>query len=132
MAEIVTPDWIRDAVFYQIFPDRFARSARTKYPRGLVFNPWGSDPAEQGYQGGSLYGVLEKLGYLKDLGVSAIYFNPVFSSASNHRYHTFDYYEVDPLLGGNDALRVLIDEAHSVGIKIVLDGVFNHASRGFW
>lgn len=132
MAEIVTPDWIRDAVFYQIFPDRFAPSARTKYPRGLVFKPWGSPPEEQGYQGGSLYGVLEKLGYLKDLGINAIYFNPIFSSASNHRYHTFDYYEVDPLLGGNDALRVLIDEAHSIGIKIVLDGVFNHASRGFW
>ena len=70
MAEIVTPDWIRDAVFYQIFPDRFAPSARTKYPRGLVFKPWGSPPEEQGYQGGTLYGVLEKLGYLKDLGVA--------------------------------------------------------------
>ncbi|BAI90784.1 hypothetical protein NIES39_F00910 [Arthrospira platensis NIES-39] len=66
------------------------------------------------------------------MGINAIYFTPVFQSASNHRYHTHDYYQVDPILGGNQALRELIDAAHSRHLKIVLDGVFNHASRGFF
>jgi len=129
---IKTPDWVKKAVFYQIFPDRFAKSTRTKHAPGLAFKPWGSPPEDQGYQGGDLYGVVDKLDYLQDLGINAIYLNPIFSSASNHRYHTFDYMQVDPLLGGNAALRELLDESHKRDIKIVLDGVFNHASRGFW
>jgi cyclomaltodextrinase / maltogenic alpha-amylase / neopullulanase len=76
--------------------------------------------------------VLEHLDYLEDLGITAIYFTPVFQSACNHRYHTHDYYRVDPLLGGDAALRKLIEEAHARDIRIVLDGVFNHASRGFF
>ncbi len=132
MRHIHTPEWVKHAIFYQIFPDRFARGRKAKPPLGVTFKPWGSDPAEQGYQGGDLYGVVDKLDYLRQLGVNAIYLNPIFSSASNHRYHTFDYFQVDPLLGGNDALRKLIDEAHHRGMKVVLDGVFNHASRGFW
>jgi neopullulanase len=75
---------------------------------------------------------LEHLDYLQDLGVNALYFTPVFQSASNHRYHTHDYLQVDPILGGNAALRRLLDEAHRRGMKIILDGVFNHASRGFF
>ena len=74
----------------------------------------------------------ERLDDLADLGITAIYLNPVFASASNHRYHTYDYYEVDPLLGGDDALRELLDAAHARGMRVILDGVFNHASRGFW
>ena len=130
--KIQTPEWVKHAVFYQIFPDRFARSERTPHPPGLNLKPWGTAPEEQGFQGGDLYGVIEKLDYLQDLGINAIYFNPIFSSAANHRYHTFDFYQVDPLLGGNEALRELLDEAHKRDIRIVLDGVFNHASRGFW
>ena len=129
---VQTPDWVKHAVFYQIYPDRFARSARTPHPRGISFKPWGTSPVEQGFQGGDLYGVAEKLGYLQELGVTAIYLNPIFASASNHRYHTYDYLAVDPLLGGNAALRVLLDAAHARGMRVVLDGVFNHASRGFW
>jgi neopullulanase len=129
---IQTPKWVKNAVFYQIFPDRFARSPRIKHPRGIRFKPWGSPPQEQGYQGGDLLGVVDKLDYLQALGITALYLNPVFSSASNHGYHTFDYCQVDPLLGGNDALRELLDEAHGRGMYVVLDGVFNHASRGFW
>lgn len=129
---ISTPAWVKDAVFYQIFPDRFARSQRTHHPRGLKFKPWGSPPEEQGYQGGDLYGIIDKLDYLHRLGVTALYLNPIFTSASNHRYHTFDYLQVDPLLGGNEALRELLDEAHARHMRVVLDGVFNHASRGFW
>lgn len=102
------------------------------HPPGITFKDWGSPPEAQGFQGGDLYGVADKLDYLQDLGVTALYLNPIFASASNHRYHTFDYFQVDPLLGGNAALRTLLDEAHARGIRIVLDGVFNHASRGFW
>src|SRR4051812_22144268 len=129
---IETPEWVKHAVFYQIFPDRFARSPRVKHPRGVTFEPWGTPPEEQGYQGGDLLGVADHLDYLKQLGATAIYLNPIFASASNHRYHTFDYFQVDPLLGGNAALRTLLDEAHAMDMRVVLDGVFNHASRGFW
>jgi cyclomaltodextrinase / maltogenic alpha-amylase / neopullulanase len=125
-----TPDWVRDAIFYQIFPDRFARSLSV--PKPAYLDEWGSPPTPHGYQGGDLIGVLEHLDYLADLGINAIYFTPIFQSASNHRYHTHDYFRVDPMLGGDPALRRLIDAAHSRGMKIVLDGVFNHASRGFF
>jgi len=125
------PKWVKDAVFYQIFPDRFAKSARNSSGY-LSFEPWDTPPTVHGFKGGDLYGVTEKLDYLKDLGVTAIYFNPIFASASNHRYHTYDYYQIDPLLGGNDALKKLLREAHKRDIRIILDGVFNHASRGFW
>jgi cyclomaltodextrinase len=126
-----TPDWVQDAIFYQIFPDRFAKSERN--PAGRVpFEPWDSAPTFHGFKGGDLYGVTEKLDYLSDLGITAIYLNPIFSSASNHRYHTYDYYNVDPLLGGNDALRLLLAKAHQRGMRVILDGVFNHASRGLW
>ncbi|MGO9814431.1 MAG: alpha-amylase family glycosyl hydrolase, partial [Isosphaeraceae bacterium] len=125
-----TPEWVRDAVFYQIFPDRFARSVTVSKPRHL--DEWGAPPTYHGYQGGDLIGVVEHLDHLQDLGINAIYFTPVFQSASNHRYHTHDYEKVDPMLGGNAALRRLVDEAHARGIRVVLDGVFNHASRGFF
>lgn len=127
---ITTPDWVKDAVFYQIFPDRFAKSNSLTKPRNL--QPWGADPTFHAFQGGDLIGIVEKLDYLQELGITAIYLNPVFASASNHRYHTHDYFNVDPLLGGNDALQHLIDSAHERNIRIVLDGVFNHASRGFF
>jgi len=125
-----TPDWVRDAIFYQIYPDRFARSLTVPKPAHL--DAWGEPPTPHGYQGGDLIGVLERLDYLSELGVNAIYFTPIFQSASNHRYHTHDYYRVDPMLGGDAALRRLIDGAHARGMKVVLDGVFNHASRGFF
>lgn len=127
---VITPEWVKDAVFYQIFPDRFARSDRP--PNNLIFEPWETPPTRHGFKGGDLLGVVERLDYLQDLGITAVYFNPVFASAANHRYHTYDYYTVDPILGGNTAFRELIDAAHARNIRVVLDGVFNHASRGFW
>ena len=126
-----TPDWVQDAIFYQIFPDRFAKSTRNP-ASNLPFESWDSAPTVHGFKGGDLYGIAEKLDYLKDLGVTAVYLNPIFASASNHRYHTYDYYNVDPLLGGNAAFMELLEQAHKKDIRIVLDGVFNHASRGFW
>ncbi|HIK29126.1 MAG: glycoside hydrolase family 13 protein [Oscillatoriaceae bacterium SKW80] len=132
--QIKTPDWVKHAVFYQIFPDRFARSQQPR--KRLLKNPrwedWYKLPTLQGYKGGDLWGVIENLDYLQELGINAIYFTPIFQSASNHRYHTHDYYRVDPILGGDEAFRELLDAAHERDIKIVLDGVFNHASRGFF
>ena len=130
LTHIVTPDWVKDAVFYQIFPDRFARSERLPRPSNL--EPWDSPPTVFGFKGGDLLGVAERLDYLQELGITAIYFNPIFQSAANHRYHTHDYYRVDPILGGNDVFRELLDASHARGIRVVLDGVFNHASRGFY
>ncbi len=114
---VVTPEWVKDAVFYQIFPDRFARSERVVKPNNL--EPWDAPPTSHGFKGGDLLGIAEHLDYLQDLGVSAIYLNPIFQSASNHRYHTHDYYTVDPLLGGNGALRELLDAAH-------IDSILSH------
>ena len=128
---INTPEWVRDAIFYHIFPDRFARSHQHAFPN-LNFEPWSSPPTPYGFKGGDLYGVTEHLDYLTDLGINAIYFNPITTSASNHRYHTYDYLHIDPLLGGDAAFRELLDAAHRVDIRIIPDGVFNHASRGFW
>ncbi len=125
-----TPAWVRDAVFYQIFPDRFARSGRVHPPGPL--EAWDAPPTDEGFKGGDLYGVAEHLDHLTELGVSAIYLNPIFASASNHRYHTYDYLHVDPLLGGDDAFRTLLDAAHAKGIRVIIDGVFNHCGRGFW
>ena len=131
---IKTPDWVKNAVFYQIFPDRFAKSPATIKGQwqASTYEGWDATPTLQGYKGGNLWGVIDKLDYLQDLGINAIYFTPIFQSASNHRYHTHDYYEVDPILGGNVAFDALIKAAHSKDIRVVLDGVFNHASRGFF
>ena len=86
---IDTPDWVSDSIFYQIFPDRFARSGRVEVD--AEFEPWDAAPTVHGFKGGDLYGVVERLDYLQDLGITALYFCPIFSSAANHRYHTFDY-----------------------------------------
>jgi len=128
--QFATPEWVKDAVFYQIFPDRFARSDRVQKPRHL--EPWDSAPTEYGFKGGDLLGIVDHLDYLQDLGITAIYLNPIFQSTANHRYHTHDYYHVDPLLGGDAAFRVLLEETHRRGVRVILDGVFNHCSRGFF
>jgi len=125
-----TPAWVRDAVFYQIFPDRFAASERVPKPGPL--EPWDAPPTNDGFKGGDLLGIVEHLDHIASLGVNALYLTPVFKSASNHRYHTYDYLAVDPLLGGDAALRELLDAAHGRGMRVILDGVFNHTGRGFW
>lgn len=130
MPDVVTPEWVKHAVFYQIFPDRFARSERVQKPNNL--EPWDSEPTTFGYKGGDLLGVVEHLDHIQELGATALYFNPIFQSASNHRYHTHDYYRVDPLLGGDAAFDELLAECKRRGLRVVLDGVFNHSSRGFF
>ncbi|MEN8115248.1 MAG: alpha-amylase family glycosyl hydrolase, partial [Actinomycetota bacterium] len=121
---------MQDAVFYQIFPDRFAKSERVRKPLNL--EAWDAPPTYHGYKGGDLLGVVENIDWLADLGVTAIYFNPIFRSASNHRYHTHDYYRIDPILGSDEDFDELLAACHARGIRVILDGVFNHSSRGFF
>jgi neopullulanase len=129
-SDFLTPEWVHHAVFYQIFPDRFAINPTVRKPNSL--EAWNTPPTPDGFKGGDLYGVADHLDYLQDLGVNAIYFTPIFQSASNHRYHTHDYMRVDPMLGGDAAFKHLLKEARRRNIKVILDGVFNHASRGFF
>ncbi len=148
-----TPAWIKDAVVYQIFPDRFRDGDPTNniisgtrfiYGNangGITYPQWNSrviDPRDPGgpfyqrwsedFYGGDLQGITEKLDYLHDLGVTALYLNPIFLSPSNHKYDTTTFEQVDPALGGNAALAALLDAAEERGMAVILDGVFNHTS----
>lgn len=129
---IAPPDWVRDTVWYQIMPDRFARSSDA--PSDPKFRRWGdfSDPHFGDLYGGNLRGVRERLPYLRQLGVSGIYLTPIFLSNSNHKYNTFDYYKVDPDFGTEQDLRELVQSAHDLGMRIMLDAVFNHCGTEFF
>ena len=127
---MAVPYWVEDAIFYQIFPDRFANGDPRNDPPNV--QPWGTPPDIHGFQGGDLRGVIQKLDYLLDLGINAIYFTPIFEASSNHRYNTYNYFKIDPRLGDQRDFRALIDAAHQNGIRVVLDGVFNHVGRGFF
>lgn len=120
-------NWVKTAVCYQIFPERFAIGNEQK-DISYINTKWGEKPHPKSFCGGDLNGIREKLPYLSELGVNVIYMTPVFVSPSNHKYDIVDYENVDPSFGGNDALKMLIDKAHELGIKILLDGVFNHIS----
>ena len=124
-------------IIYHIFVDRFARHGEPYAKRDTLIADYSNGipeyPAYPGaplknntFYGGSLYGVIDKLDYIASLGANIIYLSPIFESPSNHKYDTSDYLTVDEAFGGNDALKALIDAAHSKGIKIILDGVFNH------
>ncbi len=125
----MVPHWVAESIIYQIFPDRFYKSNISK---NTNLEGWDVKPSRMGFKGGDLNGICEKLDYLMDLGVNTLYLNPIFTSPANHRYHTYDYFQVDPLLGGNSAFKRLIEQTHERGMKILIDGVFNHASRGFF
>lgn len=124
------PDWVHEAVLYQIFPDRFANGDLNNDP--VNKQPWGTPPTIHGFQGGDIAGILQKLDYLADLGVNLLYLNPIFMAASPHRYDTIDYYRIDPKLGTLDDFHRLIAAAHQRGMRVILDGVFNHVGRGFF
>ncbi len=118
------PAWVRNAVFYQIFPDRFANGDASNDGPGA--EPWLTPPTHTNRMGGDLQGVLEHWSYLKRLGINAIYFNPLFAADSNHGYDTSDYLHVDPRFGTNALLKEVISRAHENGWHVILDGVFNH------
>jgi glycosidase len=124
------PAWIKDQVFYQIFPDRFANGNPAN--DGPNVSPWGAKPTATNRMGGDLAGVRSKLGYLQDLGITAIYFNPIFTAGSNHGYDTYDYRQIDPRFGTNEEFKSLVQEMNAKGMKVMLDGVFNHSGVGFF
>ncbi len=127
---MTVPYWVPDAVFYQIFPDRFANGDPQNDPPNV--QPWNAAPTNWNFMGGDLRGVIERFDYLLDLGVNAIYLNPIFHSPSNHRYNAIDYYRIDPKLGDMGDFHSLLDLAHRNGVRVLLDGVFNHCGRGFF
>ena len=127
---MTVPDWVQDAVFYQIFPDRFANGDTKNDPVNV--KPWDSSPTNNGFQGGDLQGILKHLDYLRDLGINAIYLNPIFLSPSTHRYNTTDYFKIDPRLGNEQDFHSLLKAIHRNSMHIILDGVFNHCGRGFF
>ncbi len=130
ITDMPPPFWVQDAIFYQIFPDRFANGDPTNDPPNL--QKWGSAPTVWGFQGGDLRGIIQHIDYLLDLGITAIYLNPIFTAPSTHRYNTSDYYQIDPKLGTLADFHALVETAHRNNIRIVLDGVFNHVGRGFF
>ncbi|HLV10499.1 MAG TPA: glycoside hydrolase family 13 protein [Halanaerobiales bacterium] len=124
-----TPDWFSESVFYQIFVDRFYDGDSGNNPENTV--PWGSKPDKVSYMGGDIRGIIEKLDYLNNLGVNAIYLSPVFKAYSYHKYDILDYFKLDPVFGEPEDLRELVACCHEYNIKVILDGVFNHCSYYF-
>lgn len=127
--KIIAPRWVADAIFYQIFPDRFCNGEKSNDPPGLA--AWGDQPTRENFFGGDLQGILLRLDYLQNLGVNALYLNPIFQARTNHRYDTNDYFKVDPALGDNALLKELVNQIHQRDMHIILDGVFNHCGDGF-
>jgi glycosidase/fibronectin type 3 domain-containing protein len=148
-----TPEWMRNAVIYQIFPDRFRNGDLSNDPSDgsdvfygelplLYHETWNEPPVDgrvtqapsgagyynSDFYGGDLQGVIDKLDYLQELGVTAIYLNPIFEARSNHRYDTADYTKIDPMLGDLETFQNLVTEAQARRMQIILDGVFNHMS----
>ncbi len=124
------PEWVKDTVWYQIFPERFANGDEKLNPEGTL--PWGStEQTPTNFFGGDLVGVINHLDYLKDLGITGIYFTPVFHAYSNHKYDTIDYMELDPQFGTKETLKQLVEESHKRGIRVMLDAVFNHSGYHF-
>lgn len=130
------PNWTRRSVIYQIFPDRFAKSNRSyELPKWAIPRDWSqwpegaSENTSSEYFGGDFWGVIERLDYLSDLGINTLYFTPFFKAGSIHRYDAATFDEVDPLLGGNEALIALVEAAHERGIKVIGDITLNHSGQ---
>lgn len=118
------PSWVKDTVWYQIFPDRYnAIPSKKHWPLGPVTNAT--------HYGGNLLGIIDKLPYLSELGISGLYLTPIFESPTTHKYDTTNYFKIDPEFGSLEDLKVLVKKAHELGIKVMLDAVFNHAGIHF-
>ena len=154
-----TPDWVKDGIFYQIFTDRFCNGnhnidpdfSEWYYKKGNILSPaaregkykfiddWNNikvlkedENKHYLFYGGDLAGIQQKIDYLKDLGITIIYFNPLVQAASNHKYEAFDYFKIDPHFGTNDEFIKLVKELHKHGIRVIVDFVFNHVGVGFF
>ena len=122
----VTPDWVNDT----IFPDRFCNGTPEKNGEDIL--PWRTGPVtNQERFGGNLAGIRKRLSYLKELGINGIYLNPIMEAESNHKYDTRDYTKIDPYFGDNEEFALLVKEAHELGIRVMVDAVFNHCGRRF-
>lgn len=123
------PGWANSQVYYQIFPERFCNGDSSLDPPGAV--AWGSKPDRENFMGGDLRGIIQKLDYIMSLGITCLYLTPIFKSPSNHKYDTVDYFDIDPSFGTKDDLKDLVDGVHERGMRILLDGVFNHCGY-YW
>ncbi|MBT2734634.1 alpha-glycosidase [Bacillus sp. ISL-7] len=123
------PEWVKNTVWYQIFPERFANGNPELNPEGTL--PWGSqDPEPDTFFGGDFEGIIENIDHLVKLGITGIYFTPIFKAATNHKYDTIDYMEIDPQFGDKETFKQLVEVCHKNGIRVMLDAVFNHS--GFY
>ena len=128
-----TPAWVGDTIWYQIFPERFYNGKPSISPPDI--ERWNNDKPKSGsFYGADLYGIIEKLPYLKSLGITGIYMTPVFKAPTNHKYDTQDYFTVDEHFGDKETLKELVSKAHELGMKVMLDAVFNHigSKHPFW
>lgn len=127
----VTPAWVNDTIWYQIFPERFCNGDPSINPEGTL--PWREKGSvtNQEFFGGDLQGIINKLDYIRDLGVSGLYLTPVNESPTSHKYDTTDYTKIDSHFGAEETMKTLVREAHNRGIRIMLDGVFNHSGQNF-
>ncbi len=123
------PAWVNHSICYQIFPERFANGNDALTPLGAV--DWDDTPTPVSMHGGDLPGITQKLDYLADLGVNLLYLTPIFKAGSNHKYDTEDYFQIDPQFGTVEDLRTLVRSAHKLGIRVMLDAVFNHCGFRF-
>lgn len=123
--------WLNNAVFYQIFVDRFCCSDKAIGIKSKINAEWDELPTPTSFYGGNLDGITEKLDYINGLGATAIYLTPIFKSKSNHKYDTIDFYCIDESFGDKESLKRLVEKAHEKGMRVVLDAVFNHVSHDF-
>jgi len=124
------PEWAKDMIMYHIFPDSFANGKRKIEKNGKRCEHKGAISVAN--QGGTIKGIEENLEYLQELGASCIYLNPIFAANSYHKYDTIDYFEIDPCFGTKDDFRQFVKACHEKGIKVILDGVFNHCGPDFF
>ena len=125
-----TPNWVNDMVWYQIFPERFCNGDPSLNPKGA--KPWHKGKVtNKEFYGGDLPGIIRKLDYLESLGITGLYLTPIFEASSTHKYDTTNYMKIDPHFGDENIFKNLVNKAHEKGIKIMLDGVFNHSGAEF-
>ena len=127
---IAPPTWVKDTIWYQIFPERFCNGNPKLNPKGI--KEWKSEPIkEKCFYGGDLEGIGSKIPYLHDLGITGIYLTPIFKSPSHHKYDTQDYLYIDEAFGDEDIWKEVVDKAHHYGIRVMMDMVFNHSGKTF-